>query len=274
MDQIYSRIKRLRTAPYRRVVSGERLFDVDVPNPDSHAEYDPSTMLDEDEWHKISGFKERDFCLPVLQTGLTSADVPELEKHQFEKMAFLMSIQDGDYYFQRVRPAALIRRKSIVFGDAASIERPSNRLVINPLPDAIFIAESDVLLFRDLAAITPIFTGIDELFREATDAQVEEFLSHDFIATEIEPSAVSKPNRKRIALAMDSLGKFSATEREEVIAYICDYSRDRLQFDIGTGVFTVSNEDELKMLVYGIEQRFYTTTVGSERRLANSVSTI
>ena len=35
--------------------------------------------------------------------------------------------------------------------------------------------------------------------------------------------------------------------------------------------FAVNSEDELKLLLYGIEQRFYTTLVGGERRIANSV---
>lgn len=35
--------------------------------------------------------------------------------------------------------------------------------------------------------------------------------------------------------------------------------------------FKISNEKELKLLLYGIEQRFYTTPDGRERRIANSV---
>lgn len=35
--------------------------------------------------------------------------------------------------------------------------------------------------------------------------------------------------------------------------------------------FAVNSEDELKLLLCGIEQRFYTTLVGNERRIANSV---
>ena len=35
--------------------------------------------------------------------------------------------------------------------------------------------------------------------------------------------------------------------------------------------FEISSEQNLKMLLYGIEQRFYTTLIGDEKRLANSV---
>jgi len=271
MDQIYARIKRLRTAPYRRVVSGEKLFEVEVAEANSCIEYDPSTLLDDDEWYKISGFTGRAFCLPMLLTGLTSVDVDELSKDQFDNITYLVSVQDEHYFFQRVRPNAIMRRKTIVFGDAAVLEKPSNRIVINPQPDAIFIPDSDVLLFRDLAAIAPIFPGVDELFREATDSQVQEFLDYDFLTTELQAVDISKPNRKRIALALDTLSSMSGPDRDYVFTYIHEYSVDRLPFDSKTGVFTVSTDDELKTLVYGIEQRFYTTQVGSEKRLANSI---
>ena len=70
---------------------------------------------------------------------------------------------------------------------------------------------------------------------------------------------------------MDTLSKMSAAERDSVFAYIGGYSEGTLVFESENGVFTVANDDELKTLVYGIEQRFYTTLVGSEKRLANSI---
>lgn len=35
--------------------------------------------------------------------------------------------------------------------------------------------------------------------------------------------------------------------------------------------FLVGSKDEFKMVLFGIEQRFYTTPVGDEKRIANSV---
>ncbi|OZC63299.1 hypothetical protein CH276_13230 [Rhodococcus sp. 06-470-2] len=272
MDQVYARLKRLRRAPFRRVISGTKLFDVDVPESGFCVEYDPSTLLDDDEWFKISDFREREFFLNILDDNdLVSADMAELAKNQFGNISFLMSVQDENYFFQRVRPSVLLRRKSIVFGDVAFLEEPSNRIIVNPLPDAIFAPESDILLFRDLAAVSPIFPGIDALYRLATDEQVQAFLNSDFINSNIRPADVSKPNRKRIALAIDSLGLMSSAEQKSVLSYISEYSEGKLSLDPKSGTFNVSNDEELKILVYGIEQRFYTTMVGKEKRLANSI---
>lgn len=274
MDQIYARVKRLRISPFRRAVSGDRLFDIEVPAVSSCSEYDPSTLLDEAEWFKLSGFREKPYCPEAVREGLVSADVPELEKSQFEDISYLMSVQSGAFFFQRVRPSAVLRRKSLVYGDVAKVEEPSNRIVINSQPDAIYVPKSDSLLFREIAAVSPIFPGIDSLYREATDEQVKAFLDNEFIATNLAPSAVSKPNRKRIALAMDTLGKMSQSDRISILSYIGEYSDGKLEFDDDSNVFTVTTDEDLKLLVYGIEQRFYTTGVGAERRLANSIQKI
>jgi hypothetical protein len=272
MDQVYARLKRLRKSPYRRVVSGQKLFEIDVPEVSSCVEYDPSTLLDDGEWFKVSDFRETEFCLDVLNGGdLASVDIPEITKDQFADISHLLSVQNEQYFFQRVRPSVILRRKSIVFGDVATLEKPSNRILVNPLPDAIFVPESNALLFCDLATVSPIFPGIDVLYKQATDEEVQEFLSSEFVAADLQPVDVSKPNRKRIALAIDSLNEMSLADRNRVFSYIGDYSEGKLKYDSKSGVFNITNDDELKTLLYGIGQRFYTTLVGDEKRLANSI---
>ncbi len=38
--------------------------------------------------------------------------------------------------------------------------------------------------------------------------------------------------------------------------------------------FNIGSEENLKQLMYRIEQRYYTTPIGNEKRLANSITTI
>lgn len=148
--------------------------------------------------------------------------------------------------------------------------------MINDQPDAIYFKQSDALVFRNLAAISGIFKGIDALYREATQQETETFLQAEFVdlKNNYDAGKVSKPNRKRIALAMDSLGKLSDQERVDILAYIGDYCDQKIKFDQTTKKFEISTDEELKLLLYGIEQRFYTTLFGQERRLANSVQPV
>lgn len=271
MDHLYGRLKRLQKEPFRKIVSGKKAFDEGVPAESERVPYSPSTSLEDGEWFQILNFHEKEFFSETLNLLRNSADVAELDKSQFSEVSALVAVQDGNQLFQRVRPSSFLRRKAIVYGDVAKIEEAHNRIVLNQWPDAIYLPQEDALLFRDLATVTPLFPGIDQLFKTATDAQVTQFLEHPFIQGTLTADNVSKPNRKRIALAMETLKNISPTERSKIFNYLSNYTSNVLKFNSKTGVFTVGTDEELKSLLFGIEQRYYTTTVGSEKRLANSV---
>ena len=145
-----------------------------------------------------------------------------------------------------------------------------SRIVINDVPDAIYKKDDDRLYFRKFETITPIFKGIDELYREATDEEVDEFLGLGFINLQGEYSTekVKKANRKRIALAMESLNRYTSEQKDTIFNYTNNYF-PHLRFN-GTS-FEVRNEEDLKNLLYGIEQRFYTTVATYEKRCASAV---
>ena len=150
------------------------------------------------------------------------------------------------------------------------------QVIVNNRPDAVYFSSLDVLVFRNLAAISSIFKGIDTLFKEATDEDVEKFLSQSFVnlCSGYDRQKVSKPNRKRIALAMDTLSKMSEQERLSILSYINKYCEGKLEVNEDDKKVKLSKDEDLKLLIYGIEQRFYTTPFGNEKRLANSVQTV
>ena len=57
-------------------------------------------------------------------------------------------------------------------------------------------------------------------------------------------------------------------QTRNIFQYIGEYCPD---LRTENNAFLVGSEDELKMVLFGIEQRFYTTPVGDEKRIANSV---
>lgn len=148
-------------------------------------------------------------------------------------------------------------------------------IVINQVPDAIYVKDDDTLYFKRLTSITTIFSGIYELYKEATQQETETFLQNNFINLDEDFTAdsVKKANRKRIAMAEETLKKFKPKEKKLIFSYIREYCED-LVFDENGENFSISNEDDLKKLLYGIEQRYYTTKIGNEKRLANSITTV
>lgn len=222
MDQILAKVKGLRKKPYFKLVSDQSLFDIIAVNLDACIPYSPDHNLDEDAWFKIEEFSQKGFCIDLLKQDFDSKDYDDLTKDNFSKIAYLFSVQGDDFYFQKITPSLFVKRKTLVFGEVAELEESQTRLVVNALPDAVYLKTSDTLIFMSLATISSIFKGVDELYKEATSAEVEQFLDESFIElnNNYDVDSVSKPNRKRIGLAMATLASMSDDDRANMLGYI------------------------------------------------------
>lgn len=276
VDLVLAKVKGRSKNSIFKLLSDETLFDELVVTDDACVGYAPDHNLDEDSWFKIDNFSQQAYCLEILKTDFDSKDYDDLPKAKFKDIAQLYAVQGDNFYFQKITPSLFVTKKMIAFGEAAELESTEKRLVVNQVADAVYYKAQDKLVFKNLATISSIFKGIDELYKEATKEEVEKFLEEDFIelADGYDTSKVSKPNRKRIALAMDTLAALPVEERDQMYSYIHSYCEERLKFDKETSKFEINSDDELKYLLYGIEQRFYTTPLGHEKRLANSVQPI
>ena len=270
------RVKRLRKTPYKKLLSDTKLYQTLDPTAVSMVRYNPDHNLDEDAWFKIDKFSEQEFYIGELNGDLDTKDCDDLSKGKFRDISCLISIQGKDIYFQKVTPSSFITRKIIQFGEAAHLEESANRIIVKSVPDAVFIKGSDVLLFKDISSVSSIFPGIDQLYKEATEAEVKAFLNSEFIQL-VKPydhSSVSKPNRKRLALVNDTLQAMPAAQRENLVEYIKDYCKEAVTLTADGERFELSTDQQLKFVLYGIEERFYTTMHSQEKRLANSVQAI
>ena len=75
------------------------------------------------------------------------------------------------------------------------------------------------------------------------------------------------------ASEIETLSKMNAAQKKQIKEYTSEYFPN-LNFDAELGIFEIGDEEALKNLIFGIEQRFYTTIVGAEKRVANSIQTL
>lgn len=270
---MFAKVKGLRKKPYFKLISDHTLFDEVKTNITHCIEYNPDHNLDEDAWFKIEKFSKQEFCIELIKSAFDSKNFDDLDKSQFAKIGYLFSVQAGNFYFQKVTPSLFLKRKMIGFGEAIEVEEGENRIIVNSLPDAVYFKGYDTLIFKNLASISSIFKGIDELYKEATNDQVQKFLDEEFLnlTGDLNLEKVSKPNRKRIALALDTLNQMNANQKDLMLSYVHSYCDKKLTFDGINKKFEIKSDEELKLLLYGIEQRFYTTALSNQKRLANSV---
>lgn len=273
MNQVYVKIRlRGKANKYRKLLStDENLYCSPDELIESSCPYTPGATLETGEWFKISEFSEKDFSIEITQKDYETVDYDSLQKAEYSQVDYLFAKIDDNLFFQNISKSKLVKKKGILgFGEGYRYERETAILFINEYPDAIYIPAEDALYFQRLEPIASIFGGISELYREATEHEVEEFLQNDFIdlTDGFGSSKVKVANRKRIAMAMDTLSKMHDDDKKQIFAYICDYCPDIVTPE---QKFKVGSEENLRMVLFGIEQRFYTTLVGGEKRIANSV---
>lgn len=273
MSQIYVKLRmRGKGNKYRKLIATESKIYKRVDELIStSAPYTTETLMDQGEWFYLNDFSQTEYFIDILEQKFDTVDFDALSFSEFSDIDYMFIQEDGNYYLQNVSKTKLIKRKTIFhIGEHFRYDEECPFLTINDLPDAIYVRESDMLYFRNLSSITSIFKNISLLYREATNVETENFLAESFIVLKNDFSCehVKTANRKRIALAMDTLSKLKVADKKKVFTYIADYCPD-LRVDIDK--FEIGSEDDLKMLLFGIEQRFYTTPVGEEKRIANSV---
>ena len=235
--------------------------------------YSPDHNLDEESWFKIENFSQQDYCLDFLKKEFVSAEYNNLKKNQFDKIDFFISKKNENFYFQKVSPSMHLRKKLLCFDCSAYLRESGEDIAINPLPDAIYLTKNDTLIFKNLATISSIFKGIDTLYKEATKEDMEVFLKEGFVtlSDDFNIDKISKANRKLIMLVKDTIKIMSNEDKDEMLLYIHSYCEQKLKLDEESNKFEITTNEALKYLLYGIEQRFYTTPLGEEKRMANSI---
>lgn len=234
-------------------------------------DYNPATLIEDEELYKLTSFSTSSFMLDFLRNDLDSVNHDQITRTDLTNLSFICTVQSNLYFFQIINSGFYVSKKWFSI-DELTIETNKPIITINPFPDAIYDKQNDTLYFKKLSAAQKIFKGMDQLYREATNDETQAFLSCDFLDVDnsFMASNVKVPNRKRIALVNETLSRFSNEEKQVIYNYTNQYGQVTFQ----DGKFKIENDDDLKFVLWGIEQRFYTTTIGSEKRVANSIISI
>lgn len=274
MDLIMAKLRmKGNREKYRMILSTDKMVYPDISEMTTNAtDYSPDTLLEQDQYYKIANFTHEPYGHVISHFDGGSENYETLVRADFDKIDFIFVQRDNDIFFQNITKSKLVSKKSLFLsvGGRYEYDDDNKSIQINALPDAVYVKDQDALFFKKIESITTIFKGISNLYREATQEDTEHFLQNDFIKLEdgFSASDVKTSNRKRIALAMDTLSNFNEKDKKRIFKYVHDYCPS---ITYQNNQFSIGSEDALKNLLYGIEQRFYTTPIGNEKRLANSI---
>jgi len=255
---------------YEKLTSGDSVYSLQI---EESIEYNPETGIEGIQWYSISNFRDRAFCIELLKSPWDSTRYRLSRGINNDKISYICSYQDeGLFYFQKIQKANLVKNRSVFkLGDRTEKVSGDDYLVLNAYPDALYDDIHDVLYFRKLPVLTCIFPGIEQLYRVATQTEIDNFLRNPFVSLRngFVGAKVGTMNRHRIAMFMEKYNSLNAEQRAQIFEYVNEYCPE-LEYNGET--FQIGSDNELKNLLYGFGQRFYTTPVTRERVVATSIS--
>lgn len=274
MDYLLARIDTRKKTNMRLVLSDKTTYQ-DVVF-DHVKEYNDEYKLQEGEWFVIENFKSKPYFKEWLKEPFNAGEYCQLQVDEYLGLKFLCAVQDGNkFMFQRLYSGSVFKNNTFL---SFSLEGEPHLLnnnqliVINKEPDAVYNLAENRLYFKHIPTVKPIFPGIEELYREATNEEVETFLHLDFIqpSNNFTADKVKTPNRRRIKEAKDIYDNYTLQDKEALKEYAQKY-RPNLNYNPNEGACQIADDEQLKDLIYCILQRFYTTEIGGQKRVAHSV---
>lgn len=276
MDFLFVKTKG-KKGSFCKVLSDQQVY-CDIPSFDDNRPYNDELHLCEDQWFVLANFSQKEYAPSLVKEEFNAAKWSQIDREDYGKIDYIISVQDdgNQLIFQNVTNSLIYKRQSLLsLDDQPSLLNKEHLLVIHQQADAYYQRENDCLYFQRLSSITSIFPGINELYNEATDVEVEAVLSLPMLnlAADFTKDKVKTANRRRIREALDMYNQYDDQQKEQLPQYVNKYCQDPFFNDV-TRKFDIKDEKTLTLFLNGLCQRYYTTEISQEKKVALSTERV
>lgn len=240
-------------------------------------EYDPNNT-EAGQWFFVADFNEKDGFLPLLDSDFDVAELDSLSGEQFAEhhIDFIAFYQGHRYYIQKFTKGNFMKKKWFAWnGDAVKFYEEDGLIYVNPMPNCIYDNQNHRIYFMDIAKAYSLFNNLKIDYKEATAEETTRMLESDIIqAVDFTTADVGVSNRKRITSILAKYNDYEPDKKRTLRRYIKEKVGENLVFDEATGKFQVNNDTQLRLLLYGIQQRFYQPPLDEEVQVATATTGI
>lgn len=300
MDYLIGNLKdNGESSEIRSIIDSDNcLYDMSqIDSTSTFTEFNNDHKLDSDEMYKVSNFKKSAYDSPMISNGIVNpSQCVQLKNKEISKIKYICDITDGYLLFQRTTRGKILKRRGILrFAEMEIVDvaknvaveilaHPNNStnntkdpllLILNQYPDAYYNIEKDELYFKELRPLKRIFKDIGNLYRKATQQEVDDFVTaNKFIelGDRYDTYQIGENNRRQITSARAILKGLKPPDKKELLTYAGNHVKNMFGATLNNGIFTITSEKQLKMFLYALDERFYETTVTKKMRLADSIT--
>lgn len=275
-----------KTAIRSILLTEDTVYDANTEN---QTQYSSTHRLDseENEWFYVDNFRESNFNTPIAKIGQQGIKVEELfnrltELTQFQSrdypcIKWLITKQGACYYFQKVLPSSRIANKKFIWFTVGSpqIQEINNSVEVHrEHPDIIYDSTADKLIFKDLSRAKGMFPDLINLYREATNEEVEGFISNRTDISISQSFEIGVRNRKEAARLLPKIEALSDEARDILTRYVDDHiGKTNLQRGDDEKII-ISNPTDFKEYIALLDERFIVSEVYGESRRVTAFTTM
>ncbi len=249
--------------------------DIDA---DKLYEYDPEMLLEPDEWFYIDLDEDHLSCIGQYVNSVSnSVDINPIESDDYSKVIAVyktFGIDSVSFVLEKITNSSRVmsRRFLNLFGDHPELVMQRNSIVFSGRVDAYFDGKRRIY-FKVFSTIRNLFDGIEDYYREATQAEVEEFCACSIL--QVADHAIDKigiRSLKRIAAIMadPEINLKDDKFLQKLKAYAHKYPESQLQLE--NEKITINNEKDLNAFTMLAGGRYYKSELTGEKMAATSAT--
>ena len=238
--------------------------------------YDPNNNMAH-QWFRIENLRNTDYFNDLFGNPIESGELITINVNQLDDIKYFAYYADNKFYIQRMLTGCYIRNAGfLTIGNRIQFSNDNKMVTINSIPDGIYDLNTDTLYFQELNRLYNIFSCIKNEYVQGTSSSIHEFLSNDMISLsdDFSEDKVSLSNRKRIFEVARVYNTYSDAQKEELKSYICQYSDGDLEYNEQDGKFKINNDIDLRLLLFGMQMRFYKQPLSNDVQVATSSTSI
>ena len=254
-------------------------IDIDVLNrldlSDSMV-YDPNNTVAH-QWFRIENLRNTEYFNELFGNPIEAGELTTINVNQLDDIKYISYYADNKFYIQRILTGCYIKKAGFwSMGDRIQFSNDNKIVTINPIPDGVYDLNTDILYFQEINRLYNIFSSIKNEYVQGTSTSIQEFLSNDLISLgdDFSEENVSLSNRKRISEVARVYNAYSDVQKDDLKRYINEFSNGDLEYNEHENKFKIKSDVDLRLLLFGVQMRFYKQPLNEEVQVATSTTSI
>lgn len=259
---------------YRKLDNSDDISELIAPTitSENSREFDPEAKLEHEDWFYIE--IDDDHMPMVKEYGdkfLSTVSLNDVTEEEFSKIDLIFrKVGNDELVFQKITQSKRMVDKSILKW-LPNIGKPERTIIDNGIElkseiDAYFDG-NDKLYFKNFRTIHSLFKGIDDYYRIASQAEVNELKRIDLVS--FSDFEIKSNNLKMVAILKDD--EIDLSNTSIISTLLTSYEQYPEQdFKVSEGKFIIDTNKRLRSFLKLALGRLYTNPITSYQMEASS----